>query len=243
MLVFGADFKVFLMSTVKAEVERYNYLKAKSLGDEPFTEEESADWVKNYQYLEAAYYISPEELDGCEAIASNFIGRVAAFYTGDANAWPLDEIDGSKATVNAVKEAYSEATPSSVITFDEDFGEIGRDQDGGVYDEYKMSDILALCDRRAEVDSLIKNLKEEKSALENQMASVMKDNEEFLLPRWKVTYKTGTAKETGNVKVIKEYFSALGKEVPQEMISVSEPQRGIRFWTRSAKSKGKKKKS
>lgn len=242
MLVFGTDFKVFLMTTVKEEVDRFNKLTVKFMGTEPFTDEESADWVKNYQFLEAAYYISPEELNGCEAIAANFIGRVAAFYTGDANAWPLEDIDGTKATQSAVKEAYAKSTPESVVTFDEAMGEVGRDQSGAVYDEYKMSDILALCDRRAEIENLVKELEEQKLALENQMANVMKDKEEFLLPRWRVTYKNGSARETANVKAIKEYFSALGKEVPNGMISQTEPKRGIRFWTRSAKSKGKPKK-
>ena len=151
MLVFGTDFKVFLMSTVKEEIDRYNQLLAKRLGDEVLTDAEAEEWKKNYEFLEAAYYISPEELDGCETIAANFISRIAAFFAGDVNAWPIDEMDGSKSSMTAVQEAYSTSTPDSVVTFDETTGETGRDSAGEVYSEYKMSDILALCDRRAEM--------------------------------------------------------------------------------------------
>ena len=133
------------------------------------------------------------------------------------------------------------ATPPAQYNFDEAMGEVGRDGQGAIYDEYKMSDILGLCDKRAEIDSVIKELDEQKSAIETQMAAIMKDKEEFLLPRWRVTYKDGAQREYGNVKAIKEYFAAIGKEVPKDMITTSEKKRGIRFWTRSVKSrKGKK---
>lgn len=241
MLVFGTDFKVFLMSTVKEEIDRYNELHAKFLGNEPLTDEEAEDWKINYSFLEAAYYISPEELDGCELIAANFIGRISAYFTGNTNAWPIEEIDGTKSSQEAVKEAFSKITPNSVITFDEAFGEIGKDSQGGIYDEYKMSDILALCDRRAEIEGLIKQLDEQKAAIEVQMATIMKDKEEFVLPRWKVTYKEGSQREFASVSAIKEYFKALGKEVPPNIITLSEKKRGIRFWSNKGRStKGKK---
>lgn len=242
MLVFGTDFKVFLMSTVKEEIDRYNAIHAKFLGEEPLTDEEAKEWQEKYAYLEAAYYISQDELDGCEIIASNFMERISKYLSGDINAWPIDEIDGSKSSQSAVKEAYSTSTPESVVTFDEQFGEIGRDSDGSVYDEYKMSDILAICDRRAEIDGLMKELEEQKSALETQMAAIMKDKEEFILPRWKVTYKDGAQREYASVAAVKDYFKALGKEVPSNMITLSEKKRGVRFWSNKGKvKKGKKK--
>ena len=237
MLVFGTDFKVFLMSTVKEEIDRYNELHAKFLGDEPLTDEEAEEWKTKYSFLEAAYYISQEELDGCEIIAENFINRISSYLSGNMNAWPLEEIDGSKSSQNAVKEAFSKSTPQSIVTFNEIYGEVGRDGNGGLYDEYKMSDILAICDRRAEIDGIINELEEQKAALETQMAAIMKDKEEFIMPRWKVTYKEGAQREFASVAAIKEYFKALGKEVPSNMITLSEKKRGIRFWSNNGKSK------
>lgn len=242
MLVFGTDFKVFLMSTVKEEIDRFNFLRAKFLGDEALTDAEAEEWKTNYAYLEAAYYISPEELDGCEVIAANFISRIAEYLSGNVNAWPIDEMDGSKSSQSAVREAFATATPDSVVTFDENMGEIGRDSTGAVYDEFKKSDILAICDKRAEIDQVIKELEEQKDAIDVQMSAIMKDKEEFILPRWKVTFKEGSQREFANVKVLKDYFSALGKEVPSGMITVSEKKRSIRFWSNKGKvKKGKKK--
>ena len=241
MLVFGTDFKVFLMSTVKEEIDRYNELHAKFLGDEELTDEEAEEWKKNYSYLEAAYYISKEELDGCELIASNFISRISSYLTGNFNAWPIEEMDGSKSSQSAVKEAYAESKPDSVVTFDESMGEIGRDNTGSVYDEYKMSDLVALCDRRAEMVKCRDELDEQIDAFDVQMASIMKDREEFILPKWKVTFKEGAQREFASAKAIKEYFAALGKEVPSGMITLSEKKRGIRFWSNKGKSKKGKK--
>ena len=61
MLVFGTDFKVFLMTTMKEEEERYSYLKLKMINNEDMTDEELGEWNSKYSYLESCYYIAPEE--------------------------------------------------------------------------------------------------------------------------------------------------------------------------------------
>ena len=69
----------------------------------------------------------------------------------------------------------------------------------------------------------------------------MKDKEEFIMPRWKVTFKEGAQREFASAKAIKEYFAAMGKEVPSGMITLSEKKRGIRFWSNKGKTKKGKK--
>ena len=76
MLVFGVDFKVFLMTTVKDEYDRYAYLKGKLDKEIPLTEDEVKEWDSNYEYLEACYYIDQAELDACQFLAKKFIDRV-----------------------------------------------------------------------------------------------------------------------------------------------------------------------
>ena len=240
MLVFGTDFKVFLMSTDKGEIDRYNQLHD-LLVSEALSDEDADEWNRKYAYLEAAYYISPEELEGCEVLAAEFMTRVSSYLGGDSNAWPIDEMDGSQSSLSAVKEAYAIAKPDSVVTFDESMGENGRDDTGAVYNEYKMSDLVALCDRRAEMVKCRDDLDEQIAAFDVQMASIMKDKEEFLLPRWKVTFKEGAQREFASVKAVKDYFAAIGKEVPSGMITLSEKKRGIRFWSNKGKAKKGKK--
>lgn len=230
MLVFGTDFKVFLMTTVKEEEERYSQLKQKILGGEKLSEDEQKEWDSNYSYLEACYYISQEELDGCEVLAANFMARVEAFNNGVPNAWPLEEIDGSDSTTNVVRTAIPVPTPKSVVTFDEANGEYGKTEKGEEYKEYKCSDIVRLCERRDEVSALIDELEEEKKALENQMGKVMQDKEEFKLPGWKVTFKVGSQRETCSAQKVKDYFAAMKKEVPSGLINLSEAKRGVRFY-------------
>lgn len=236
MLVFGTDFKVFLMTTVKAEEERYSYLKQKIVNDEELSVEEQNEWDKNFSYLEACYYISKEELDGCETLAANFMSRVEAFKNGNPNAWPLEDIDGADSTTNVVKTAYS-AKENSVVTFDEESGEAGRTDKGEVYNEYKCSDIKALCERRQEVSELIEQLESEKTSLENQMCNVMKENEVFELPGWKVTFKMGSQREMASAQKVKDYFAAMKKEVPAGMITLTSAKRGVRFYKRTEKPK------
>lgn len=240
MIVFGTDFKVFLMTTVKAEEERFNLLRQKIANEEELTAEEQTDWDKNYSYLEACYYISPDELDGCETLAANFISRVEAYKNGNLNAWPNEEIDGSDSTTNAVKTAYK-VKEASVVTFDEADGEEGKTENGEAYTEYKRSDIVALCEKRQEVDEMISQLEAEKDALDNQMCNVMKEKETFMLPGWKVTFKMGTQREMCSSQKVKDYFKAMNKEVPKDMITLTNAKRGVRFWKLSDKpKKGKK---
>lgn len=236
MLVFGTEFKVFLMTTVKEEEERYSYLKLKVLREEILTDDESEEWIKNYSYLESCYYIGPDELDGCEIVAANFMSRVAAFNAGNPDAWPIDEIDGSVATSKALLKVNPRALPSSVVTFDEK-SEFGIQNDGNVYVGMKREDVVAIATRRGEIMSLMKDLEAEMEVMDNQMSALMKDKETFNIPGWKITNKNGSPKKYASATKIEEYFAAKKEKVPEGIITVSEPKRSIRFWPHKAKAK------
>lgn len=236
MLVFGTSFKVFLMTTVKSEEERYSYLKAKVVGDEVLTDDEAIEWEKNYSYLESCYYIGQEELDGCEIVAANFMSRVEDFNNGNQDAWPVDEIDGSQATANALAKVNPKALPSSVVTFDSS-SEYGIQNDGNVYVGVKREDVLAIATRRGEIVQLTKELEQEMDVLDNQMTALMRDKETFNIPGWKITNKNATPKKYASVSKIEEYFKAKKEDIPEGFITLSEPKRSIRFWPHKAKAK------
>lgn len=234
MLVFGTEFKVFLMTTVKEEEERYSYLKLKIMGDEVLTDEEADEWEKHYSFLESCYYIGKEELDGCEAVAANFMSRVESFNAGNPDAWPIDEIDGSSATRHALMKVNPNAVPSSSVTFDS-ASEYGIQNDGNVYVGVKREDVAAIASRRGEIMKLYKGLEEEMERMDNQMTALMRDKETFNLPGWKITNKNGSPRKYANAAKIEEYFQARKERVPEGIITISEPKRSIRFWPHKAK--------
>lgn len=234
MLVFGTDFKIFMMTTIKDEADRYAELKAKVVAQQELTDEESKEWVEKYNYLEACYYIDQEELDSCEVIASDFMARVNDFRNGNVDAWPLSEIDSSEATKKALRKSLKFVDPSSVVTFDE-INDYGVQNDGNVYVGAKREDVVAIAKRRQQIADLIKQLEEEKSQCENQMRLCMKDKETFKIPGFKITCKMGTARRFAQLKKVEEYFEAQNIPVPEGMISESEPTREVRFWPHKAK--------
>ena len=235
MLVFGSAFKVFEMTTDKSESDAYAELLRKRTDNAPLTEEEEARWNKDFAFLEALYYLAPEELQGCEVVAAKFMERVKAFKEGNVSAWPIEEIDGSDATTEALAEiGRVEYKPESVVTLDSAI-EIGKDAEGKGYTA------LDLVTRHEAIAAEIKAAEEQLSVIENQMAAVMNTAETAFLPGWKVTYKMSAPRATSSAKAVEAYFTAHQQAVPEGLIKLSDPKRGIRFWHHTEKPKKAKK--
>lgn len=238
MLVFGTDFKVFCLSTVKEEHDEYERLKALVDSKEAMTIDDLNLWEKKYKFLEAHYFISQEELDGVETVAANFMSRVRDFNSGNVDAWPNDEIDGSESTTDALEKMNKEMKVGSTVAFDE-LNPNGVSENGSPVLNVDRDLVLSITKRRVEVDDEIKRLKTEKDMLDNQLSVVMGKVETFYVPGYKVTYKVASPKTTVSVDAIESYFAAKGESVPAGMVKVSSPERSIRYWSNKGKKKGK----
>ena len=235
ILIYGVAFNIYMMTTIKEEADRFNYLKGKVEGGDILTKEESEEWQK-INWLVAAYYVDDETLDAVEGAAANFIGRVLEGRKGNMDVWPIDEIDGSESTTIALAHANPRPKPSSVVTFDS--AEIyGIQDDGNAYTDAKGDEVCRLVQQRLEYDAMIKQLKSEKDECDNKLAAIMKDKEKFIVPGCSVTYKMISGRETASVEMVKQYFATKGAPVPTGMIKKSEDSRGIRLYPSKKKSK------
>ena len=235
ILVYGVAFNIYMMTTIKEEADRFNYLKGKVEGGDILTKEESEEWQKT-NWLVAAYYVDDETLDAVEGAAANFISRVLEGRKGNMDVWPIDEIDGSESTTIALAHANPRPKPSSVVTFDS--AEIyGIQDDGNAYTDAKGDEVCRLVQQRLEYDAMIKQLKSEKDECDNKLAAIMKDKEKFIVPGCSVTYKMISGRETASVEMVKQYFATKGEPVPTGMIKKSEDSRGIRLYPSKKKSK------
>lgn len=236
ILIYGVAFNIYMMTTVKEEADRFNYLKEKVDGDGLLTPEESEEWQKKWNWLVAAYYVDQESLDAVEGAAANFIERVNEGKKGNMDIWPIDEIDGSPSTSKALFYANPRPTPDSVVTFDS-ADEYGVVENGEVFTEAKGIEICRLVEQRLEYDSTIKQLENDKKELDNKLAAIMKDKEKFVVPGCSVTYKLIEGRETASVKAIKAYYEARHEKIPEGFINKGEDSRGIRLYPSRKKSK------
>lgn len=228
MLVFGVDFKVFLMTTVKDEYDRYAYLKGKLDREIPLTEDEVKEWDSNYDYLEACYYIDQAELDACQFLAKKFIDRVKDYLTGNFDAWPMSELDGSDSTVKTVLGLKPAFKPDSCVKFVE--GEkYGQDLETGEFNEnMEMEKILPVVESRFEVAKLLYDLKKEKERLDVVLMKQMGEKECLLFPKYKVVCKPKASQRRAKVDVIESWFAKRGMSVPEGMIYYTASDLGIK---------------
>lgn len=243
MLVFGTDFKVFLMTTVKDEFDRYAYLKDKLDKEIPLTEDEVKEWDSNFDYLEACYYIDQSELDACQFLAKQFIDRVKDYISGNFNAWPPEEIDGSDSTMKTIlglKPAYK---PESCVKFAA--GEKhGQDLVSGEFlPEMEAEHILPYVEQRFETAKVLKELKDELKRLDGILMEKMKDKECFLFPTYKVTCKPSTPRKIASVEKVEAYFAKRHETVPEGLVYYTESNYGIKVSAYSEKAKKKREKA
>ena len=229
ILVYGTAFNIYMMTTIKDEADRFNFLNRKVEGGETLTPEERKEWQTKWNWMQAAYYVDEETLDAVEGAAANFISRVNAGLNGDVDVWPLEEIDGSESTKKALAYSNPRPKPESVVTFDS-ADEYGIVEGGENYVDAKGSEVCALVKQRLEYDATIKELNREKAECDNKLAAIMKDKEKFVVPGCSVTYKVVSGRETASVDAIKAYFGSKGEPVPKGLISKAEDTRGIRFY-------------
>ena len=222
-----------MMTTIKEEADRFNFLKDKVDGGDILNPEESEEWQK-VNWLEAAYYVDQETLDAVEGAAANFIYRVDEGKRGNMDVWPIEEIDGSPSTSKALFYANPRPIPESVVTFD-NAEEYGITNSGEAYIDAKGMEVCRLVEQRLEYDGTIKELEAETKELDNKLAALMKDKEKFIVPGCSVTYKLIDGRETADVKAIKAYYESRGEKIPDGFIKKGESSRGIRYYPKRKK--------
>lgn len=233
ILIYGVAFNIYMMTTIKEEADRFNFLKDKVDGGDILNPEESEEWQK-VNWLEAAYYVDQETLDAVEGAAANFIYRVDEGKRGNMDVWPIEEIDGSPSTSKALFYANPRPIPESVVTFD-NAEEYGITNSGEAYIDAKGMEVCRLVEQRLEYDGTIKELEAEKKELDNKLAALMKDKEKFIVPGCSVTYKLIDGRETADVKAIKAYYESRGEKIPDGFIKKGESSRGIRYYPKRKK--------
>lgn len=227
ILVYGAAFNIYEMTTIKEEANRYNELKAKVDGCSQLTPAESEEWQKKFSWLEALYYVDQETLDAVEVAAANFVQKVEDGKQGGE--WPVEEIDGSESTEKALKKVLNKSEPDSVVTFDSSDA-YGLVEGSDEFIEVKGIEICRLVEQRLEYDRIEKEIKKERESVDNKIMALMKEKEKFLVPGCSVTFTMQKGRETGSVAAIKKYFESLNQPIPNGLITVSEAKRGIRFY-------------
>ncbi len=234
ILVYGVSFNIYMMTTIKEEADRFNYLKAKVDAMETLTKEESEEWQKKWNYLLAVYHIDKDGLDACEIAAANFMSRVSEGRKGNMDVWPIDEIDGSESTSEALAKSNRAYKPESRVVFDST-DNYGVQEDGNVFVGAKGSEVVRLINSRNEYLATIKELQSEADKIENRICAMMGEKEMFIVPGGKVTYKMIEGRQFAHVGPIETYFAAQGKPVPPGFITKSESKRGVRFYKSKAK--------
>lgn len=234
ILVYGVAFNIYLMTTIKEEADRFNYLKNKVEGSSVLTPEESEEWKQKWNWLLAVYYVDKETLEGCEIAAANFIARVDEGKAGNMDVWPLEEIDGSESTSKAIALAAPKTVTNSVVKFD-DSEDYGVANDGNVFTEARGCDIVRLVGQRLEYEDIISQLRKEMEELDNRLARIMKDKEKFIIPGCSIVYKEWVGKERGDVAAIKNYFAGKNMKVPEGLITRDANSRGVRYYKKKRK--------
>lgn len=236
ILVYGVAFNIYMMTTIKEEADRFNYLKGKVDAMDTLTPEESKEWQEKWNKLLAVYYIDQEGLDACELAAANFMNRVTQGKLGNMEVWPIDEIDGSDSTSEALAKANRKYKPETKVVFDMS-EEYGVQEDGQVFTGAKGAEVIRLVNARKEYKQTIKELESEADKITNQLCALMGEKETFIVPGGRITYKLIEGTKYAHAKEVETYFAAQGVPVPPGLITKSETKRGIRFYASKPKAK------
>lgn len=240
ILVFGTAFKVFLMTTDEEEYERYQTLRDKVEGAKVLDEAEQKEWASKFGWLESVCFISKEEKSACEILAAKFMSRVQDLRNGNADAWPMDEIDGSDSTKETLAKISPKAMADTIVTFDE-ASEYGLQEDGEAFIAAKASDVISLVKQRMEIVEAQKQLEQEQAEIENRIRAIMNDKEIFQTPDCKVTNRNVKGRVTASATAVQEYFAANNQEVPQGLVNCGKEHRELKFYVSKGSSKKSKK--
>lgn len=259
-IVTNSTLYVYLMTTEKAEEARYYALKEKygfpadcsaySVDTDP----EYAEWVKDWKWLDATYYLDSDEMEGAEIVAAHFVDcvnqingymadktfanereRLAFLQNAIYQVVDPADIDGSEITADTIYEMSPIAEKDSVI-------ELGQDTD-------KCKELETLVEERAKLKRDMSEIEEASDRIEAQIDEVenkikmkFEETETLLLPQYKLTYKNGAARRSCSVDALTTYFANKGEEVPDGLITTSTPKRTLKVSIRKEK-KAKKSKA
>lgn len=233
-ILTGFAFKVFLMTTVKEEEERFAELRARFLYPSAPADEADADyreWKEKWAYLEAVYYVDEETLDGCEAIAAKYVSTV-------------DEINsimkGREFNTQEEKMAFLQnaifqvVDPSVVTEIDASSGNIGvlsgaaADSElvlseGSECEEYLKERVERIDALAAKIGEMEAESAQAEAEMEMRVASLNAETVRFA--GRKVTYKPTAGRKTASASAVERYFAALGASVPEGLVSMSVPKK------------------
>ena len=248
-IVTNSAFYGFLMTRDKAAEDRYYALKAKcQYPDENTTEEELAEWKRDWAWLDAVYYLDDAEMAGAEIVAAHFLdcvakvkgymaeweaanpdkdvpsyaqSRAAALTNAVYQVVEPSDIDGGEPTEDALDALSPVAVPDSVI-------EVAADTADG-------QELVSLLAERARLNAEKKEHEDRIAEIDNLLALRMKEAETMLLPDWKVTHKNAEPRRSCSADNVEGYFDSKGIALPDGLIKASEGKRSLRVYSRSAK--------
>ncbi len=233
-ILTGYSFKVFLMTTLKEEADRFAELRARFLYPSAQPDETDADfqeWKGKWAYIEAVYYVDQETLDGCEVIAAKFISTVAeinALMQGREFSTPeerqaflqnaifqvvdpamVSEIDASAGTIGALANVVAD---SEIVLAE------GSECEAYLKDRIERIDALASKVKELEAESA-----QAEAEVEMRVASLNAETVRFA--GRKVTYKPAAGRKTASASAVEGYFAAQGQTVPEGLVSMSVPKK------------------
>lgn len=234
-ILTGFSFKVFLMTTVKAEEERFAELRGRYLyPSAPVDAETDADyreWKEKWAYLEAVYYVDEETLAGCETIAAKFVSTVDEINSlMKGREFNTDE-ERTAFLQNAI---FQVVDPAVVTEIDASAGNIGALAGAAPESEVVLSEGSEceeyLKERVERIDALAAKVKEleaesaqAEAEVEMRVASLNAETVRFA--GRKVTYKPTAGRKTASVSAVEGYFAAHGEAVPEGLVSLSVPKK------------------
>ncbi len=237
ILEFGNALHCYLVTRKREEADRYAELKSRFAFTPPPADAEDADykeWLDDWAYLEAVYFVSDDEIAACETIAAHFFANVEAvkaavaaqtFNTEQERKTALQnaiyqvvdpaDIDGSKVTKDAVAALHAPVGEEEVTLV---LGE----------DNALRAEVSALLAEREGIDARADALETRKAEIDNRLALVMSEADIMLCGDWKVSYKMSTPRKTASAAAIEAYFAAKHEEVPEGLVNLSTPSRSLR---------------
>lgn len=208
-------------------------------------EEDAVEWIRDWSYIEAVYYLDDEEIESAEIRAAKFIScvkQVEAFMDGRKFKSELEritmlqsaveqvidpeDIDGSDATSEALEAIKPIAVPDSEVKLDPTAA--------------STQELERLLKERQDASASESNAKKEKDRLTNLIIGMLKDVETTHVGQYKVTYKFGQ-RDTASVDRVEAYFALKGEQIPEGMIKRGERKRSVRVYEVSDKAKSAKK--
>lgn len=234
-ILTGREFHVYLMTTVKEEEERFNYLRRKFLLQKDGEGPEWDEWVSKWKWVMAVYYVDGDEMEGVKIRTRRYC---------EARDMVLDYMKGK--TFSSEKERKSFLQNAIVQVVDpEDIedGDSSKKALAKLYEDETASTTLRMARTSPDAAGLIA-LSEERVALAQQKREIEKklvtnaskiieqvirlkageviiEAEDGSHSPIKISYTKSDGKRSVSADEVEMYFRAHKYEVPPRLITKS----------------------